>query len=93
MTIDFEIIEKEKIGTLKFPHSEVLEDVSAIKERKNELQRALALGNLEHSKTQIYFEDDKSKKMVETTVWAVTDQSVVLKKGVGIPINRILMIN
>jgi hypothetical protein len=92
MTIDFEIIEKEKIGTLKFPLSEVLEDVSAIKERKNELQRALALGNLEHSKIQIYFEDDKSKKMVETTVWAVTDQSVVLKKGVGIPINRILMI-
>jgi hypothetical protein len=92
MTIDFEIIEKEKIGTLKFPRSEVLEDVSAIKERKNELQRALALGNLEHSKIQIYFEDDKSKKMVETTVWAVTDQSVVLKKGVGIPINRILMI-
>jgi hypothetical protein len=23
MTIDFEIIEKENIGTLKFPHSEV----------------------------------------------------------------------
>jgi hypothetical protein len=33
MTIDFEIIEKENIGTLKF-HSEVLEDVIAIKERK-----------------------------------------------------------
>jgi hypothetical protein len=33
MTIDFEIIEKENIGTLKFPHSEVLEDI-AIKERK-----------------------------------------------------------
>jgi hypothetical protein len=29
--------------------------------------------------------------MVETTVWALTDLSVVLKK-VGIPINRILMI-
>jgi hypothetical protein len=40
MTIDFEIIEKENIGTLKFPHSEVLEDVIAIKERKNELERA-----------------------------------------------------
>jgi hypothetical protein len=92
MTIDFEIIEKENIGTLKFPHSEVLEDVIAIKERKNELERALALGNLEHSKIQIYFEDDRSKKMVETTVWALTDLSVVLKKGVGIPINRILMI-
>jgi hypothetical protein len=29
--------------------------------------------------------------MVETTVWALTDLSV-FKKGVGIPINRILMI-
>lgn len=92
MTIDFEIIEKEKIETLKFPHSEVLEDDSAIKERKNALERALSLGNLEHSKIQIYFEDGLSKKMVETTVWAVTDESVVLKKGVGIPINRILKI-
>jgi len=80
MTIDFEIIEKEKIDTLKFPHSEVLEDDSAIKERKNALERALSLGNLEHSKIQIYFEDGVSKKMVETTVWAVTDESVVLRK-------------
>jgi hypothetical protein len=48
MTIDFEIIEKEKIETLKFPHSEVLEDDSAIKERTNALKSTL--GNLEHSK-------------------------------------------
>jgi hypothetical protein len=92
MTIDFEIIEKEDIETLKFPHSEVLYDEVAIIQRKNELERALSLGNLEHSKIQIYFEDDSSKKMVETTVWALTDESVVLKKGVGIPINRILKI-
>lgn len=92
MTIDFEIIEKEDIETLKFPHSEVLDDEAAIIQRKNELERALSLGNLEHSKIQIYFEDDSSKKMVETTVWALTDESVVLKKGVGIPINRILKI-
>jgi hypothetical protein len=92
MTIDFEIIEKENIGTLKFPHSEVLEDVIAIKERKNELERAFALGNLEHSKIQIYFEDDRSKKMVETTVWALTDLSVVKKKRSWNSINRILMI-
>jgi hypothetical protein len=53
--------------------------------------RAQALGNLEHSKTWILFEDNQSKKMVETTVWAVTDESVILKRGVGIPINRIFM--
>ncbi|MBE0393672.1 hypothetical protein [Flavobacterium sp. PL002] len=93
MTINFESIEKENIETLKFPHTEVLQDDNAINQRRTELERAMSLGNLEHSKIQIYFEDDFSKKMVETTVWAVTDESVVLKKGVGIPINRILKIS
>ncbi|NRS88870.1 hypothetical protein HNQ02_001788 [Flavobacterium sp. 7E] len=93
MTINFESIEKENIETLKFPHTEVLKDDNAINQRRTELERAMSLGNLEHSKIQIYFEDDFSKKMVETTVWAVTDESVVLKKGVGIPINRILKIS
>lgn len=92
MTINFEIIEKEDIETLKFPHDEVLASDAAISIRKTELERALSLGNLEHSKIQIYFEDDISQKMVETTVWALTDESVVLKKGVGIPINRIVKI-
>ncbi len=92
MTINFETIEKEVIETLRFPHHEVLEDEAAINQRENELERALSLGNLEHSKIKIFFEDDLSQKVVETTVWALTDESVVLKKGVGIPINRILKI-
>ncbi|WP_317897242.1 hypothetical protein [Aurantibacillus circumpalustris] len=89
VTTDFEQIEKEKIENLKFPSSEVLLDSERIKERTNDLERALSLGNLEHSKIKIYFEDDISCKLVETTVWAVTDKRVILKQGVGIPINRI----
>ncbi|WP_281337418.1 hypothetical protein [Flavobacterium eburneipallidum] len=85
----FLTIEKEDIQTLKFPTTDVLDDKEAISQRINDLNRAQALGNLEHSKIKIYFEDDSSKKVVETTVWAVTDNNVVLKKGVGIPINRI----
>ncbi len=92
MDTQFQIIEKENIADLKFPHSEILNDDKAIDQRTTELKRALSLGNLEHSKIQIYFEDEMSKKMVETTVWALTDESVVLKKGVGIPINRIVKI-
>lgn len=92
MDTQFQIIEKENIADLKFPHSEILKDDKAIDQRTTELKRALSLGNLEHSKIQIYFEDEISKKMVETTVWALTDESVVLKKGVGIPINRIVKI-
>lgn len=88
-TATFEIIEKEKIETLKFPTEEVLFDKELIKERESELNRALALGNLEHSKIKIYFEDDQSRKLVETTVWGVTDKRVILKQGVVIPINRV----
>ena len=64
----FEKIEKEKIENLKFPVSEVLADAAKINERQADLERALSLGNLEHSKIKIYFEDDMSCKVVETTV-------------------------
>ena len=89
MNSNFETIEKEVIQKLHFPKTDVLEDSVEIQQRNSELQRALALGNLEHSKIKIFFEDNESKKVVETTVWGVTDNSVILKQGVGIPINRI----
>ena len=85
----FKSIEKEEVASLKFPNKEVLADNTLIKQRDNDLKRALSLGNLEHSKIKIYFEDNQSKKMVETTIWGVTDKRVILKKGVVIPINRI----
>jgi hypothetical protein len=89
MSTKFELIDKEIIALLNFPKSDVLEDKDEITSRKNELDRALSLGNLEHVKIKIYFEDDKSKKMVETTIWGVTDSRVILKQGVVIPVNRI----
>ncbi len=89
MIPQFETIEKESISALKFPQSDVLDDREAQNLRASELNRALLLGNLEHSKIRIYFEDSDSKKVVETTVWGLTDNRVILKKGVGIPINRI----
>lgn len=88
-TSEFEAIEKEKIENLKFPAAEVLNDNSKINERKSELERALTLGNLEQQKIRIYFEDDASRKVVETTVWGVTDKRVILKQGVVIPIHRV----
>ncbi len=89
MTATFEKIEKENIEHLKFPADEVLIDKDLITERATELGRALTLGNLEHSKIKIYFEDDSSCKVVETTVWGVTDKRVILKQGTVIPINRV----
>jgi hypothetical protein len=89
MIKDFELIEKEQIGILLFPTSEVLHDKADILQRKNDLDRALTLGNLEHVTIKIFFEDDSSKKSVETTIWGVTDNRVILKQGVVIPVNRI----
>lgn len=89
MTTNFQPIEKEDIKGLHFPQTDVLKERADIIQRQVELSRALSLGNLEHGKIKIYFEDATSKKMVETTVWALTDDSVVLKQGIGIPINRI----
>ena len=89
MTTLFETIEKETIQSLSFPKLDVLVTREEIQQRSSDLNRALALGNLEHSKIKIYFEDNQSKKVVETTVWGVTDQRVILKQGHSIPINRI----
>lgn len=90
MDTNFEIVSKEIIETLNFPENDVLEDDgSAIKRRIEDLNRALALGNLEHGKIKIYFEDNVSKKVVETTIWGVTDERIILKQGVVIPIHRI----
>jgi len=88
----FESIEKESIPFLKFPDSDVLVEGKDKYLRNSDLIRAQSLGNLEHSKMKIYFEDNESKKVVETTVWAVTNTTVVLKKGVEIPIKRIYKI-
>ncbi|TDE49803.1 hypothetical protein [Flavobacterium sp. GT3P67] len=89
MTEEFKIIDKEDIALLKFPTTDVLDDVDEIKKRISDINRALSLGNLEHSKIKIFFEDDESKKIVDTTVWGVTDKNVMLKQGVMIPIHRI----
>ena len=88
----FQLIEKEVISQLHFPAEEVITEKDAVKQRKQDLDRALALGNLEHVKTKIYFEDDQGKKVVETTIWGVTDNRVILKQGVVIPVNRIYKI-
>ena len=85
----FQQINKERIADLRFPASDVLSENEKIVARKTDLDRALALGNLEHAKIRIYFEDEESCKMVETTVWGVTDNRVILKQGVVIPISRI----
>lgn len=92
MTTTFKPIEKEDIAKLHFPADDVLTDKHEIFQRKQDLEKAMAMGNTDHVKIEIFFEDDKNQLVANTTVWAVTPEHLVLKKGVTIPINRIFRI-
>ena len=83
------IVSKENIANLTFPNSEVLKSKDDITSRILDLERATTLGNVEHTKIKIIFEDSEGLKQVETTIWATTDKRIILKGGVVIPIIRI----
>lgn len=84
-------VEKEEVANLTFPHEDVLDgEPELIQERKLAVERANSLGNNEHYKVKIYFADNNGKKQVNTTIWAVTDQAIVLKQNVILPIKRII---
>lgn len=86
-------IEKEQIGSLSFPTSEVLASSELIDQRANQLKKALSLGNLDKIKVKIEFEDNESVRLVHTTIWAVTEFNIILKGDVIIPRNRIHQID
>ena len=87
---EFKLVEKEEVASFHFPEEEVLVNESDRKFRKSELERAISFGNIEHLKVKIYFADDQSEKLVNTTIWAITDNAILLKKNVVIPIRRII---
>ncbi|MBL4577683.1 MAG: hypothetical protein JKX74_04370 [Flavobacteriales bacterium] len=89
ISLKAEAIDKERIPELTFPASEVLDGKEQIRVRGSDIEKAMLLGNSSKLKVKIVFEDNKSKKLVDTTVWGVTDQRVILKRGVAIPTHRI----
>jgi hypothetical protein len=82
-------IEKESIEKISFPDQEVLLTQEQINHRQYEAQRAMKLGNYFKDKVKVIFEDTEGIKMVETTVWGVTDKRLLLKRGIMIPLNRV----
>lgn len=86
------LIPKEQVANLKFPPGEVLTSADEKSRRRTELDRALVLGNIDHNKVKIVFQDTEGLKEVETTIWAVTAERVILKSGMVIPIRSIIEI-
>lgn len=82
-------VEKETISSLNFPKEPLKRTKDEQKILMMKLQKAQTLGNIHHNKIKIQFMDEEGLKEVNTTVWALGDDYIVLKKGVFIPINRI----
>ncbi|NRD19421.1 hypothetical protein HNV08_05130 [Winogradskyella eckloniae] len=84
---------KENIPQLKFSNNEVLKSPKKIKLRSHYLERATQLGNLLKTKVRIYFMDSTNKLIrVNTTIWAVTADFVILKQGITIPKHSVVYI-
>lgn len=83
-----QLIDKEAIQQLTFSHTEP--EVQNPLEVQRQLTKAMILGNSHKHKVKLIFDSDGGLKMVETTIWGLSDQRVILKKGLSIPIDNII---
>ena len=81
-----ETVTKEQIPELHCTHHEVLEHDLAIKERRRSIQKAADLARNFYLKARIIFVTQEGTKEVRTTIWAATDNHIVLKGGATLPI-------
>lgn len=79
-------ISKEEIPMLEFSNHEVLHSRDEMEHRKQLLLQGMVLGNTYHTKVIIIFESGSGLYQVETTIWATTDDYVLLKGAVYLPI-------
>lgn len=86
---NIQIIEKEDIPNLKFPSEHISSSEEEKQTLQQQLQRATTLVNLSKHKVSIVFSDSEGVKKVITTIWAITEKMVILKKSTSIPIHRI----
>ncbi|MBD2715137.1 hypothetical protein KBK19_08825 [Microvirga sp. STR05] len=90
-TLAAEVIDKDLIPTLSFPHDDVLTDPADVKQRRHDAERATSLGNNYHGKLDIYFQTaDGAVKRVYTTIWATHQDYLTLKSGITLPLHAVL---
>ncbi|ERM82985.1 hypothetical protein P872_05060 [Rhodonellum psychrophilum GCM71 = DSM 17998] len=87
------IINKEQLSDFHFSKVDVIQGAAQQKLRLTDLNHARVLGNVDHTKVKIIFVNELGNPtMVETTIWAVTEESICLKGALFIPIIAILQI-
>jgi hypothetical protein len=85
-------VEREYVPFMTFTDEDVLEKQSEKIQRNQLLHMAMILGNCFKHKVTILFKTMEGINKLNTTVWATTSDSVVLKGGVTIPIRSILSV-
>jgi hypothetical protein len=91
--INATLIPKEDIASLQFPRQPLMLSEHERRRIMERMHEATRLGNAEHGKCRIIFEDDEGVKAVETTIWTYDPENIVLKYGMSIPVSRVLSID
>lgn len=60
---------------------------------KEQLSYAERLGNEFKGKTTITFQTTQGSRTVQTTVWSLTENYIVLKGGITVPLNSIMEVH
>jgi 3-deoxy-D-arabino-heptulosonate 7-phosphate (DAHP) synthase len=81
------LVEKEEVNGYEFlPANKASKETEEIRKI---LFDAMMLGNSHHHKVHVAFNTAEGQKQVYTTIWATTDNFIILKGGKYIPINAI----
>ncbi len=81
-----ERIAREIVPNFKCINSEVLDSIDSCMQRKLSLQRAAQMSHNYCLKVKIVFVTEEGIKEVVTTIWAATENNVILKGGICIPV-------
>ncbi len=82
-------VKKEDVSGFKFVSVNGSEDAVFKAQRRSDLERAIRLGNADHQKVKIIFETTEGAKFTDTTVWNLTENYIILKGNIDIPIRSI----
>lgn len=92
-TMNAQIIPKERIASLRFPKQPLMLSEDERSGILHSMEAATRLGNTEHGKCRIVFQDDEGLKAVETTIWTYDPENIVLKYGMTIPVCRVVSVD
>lgn len=87
------IIPKEQVSSLRFPRQSLMLTEVERSGILQSMEEATRLGNAEHGKCRIVFQDDEGLKAVETTIWTFDPENIVLKYGMVIPVARVVSVD